>query len=251
MAKNSGDDVNEAVVKVEKLNFSYIIRNGSSRNFKQTVLHLKKYWRRKVTIEALNDISFELFHGDTLAVVGSNGSGKSTLLKILTGILPPNSGLVQVNGNIAPLIELGAGFHPDLTGEENIVLFGVLLGNSTKFMKRNVNKIADWAGIQDYLHLPLRVYSTGMTAKLGFAVATFVESDLIFVDELLSVGDSHFQLKSFTKIRELIDNGKVTILVSHDLNIVRKISNKVLWLESGKQKAFGPTSEVLELYEQD
>ena len=239
------------IVKVCDVNFSYVINNGGSRNLKETILSIFKRTENKTTIQALVDVNFELFPGDVLAVVGKNGSGKSTLLKVLARILPPSSGSVTVEGKIAPMIELGAGFHPELTGRENITLLGVLLGGSIRDMKSKVLEIASWAGTESVLDLPVRTYSTGMTARLAFAIATSTKSSLLVIDEILSVGDRDFQARSFSRIIELIDEGEVTVLVSHDLDLVRKLANKSLWIESGRQIAFGTTNEVLEEYEKN
>ena len=146
------------------------------------------------------------------------------------------------------MLELGAGFNPELSGEENILLFGVLLGNRTKEMQSQVTDIAEWAGLTEHIKLPLRTYSTGMVARLGFAVATFRKSDVLIVDEILGVGDAEFQKKSKAKIRDLIANGEATILVSHDLETVESLATKALWLDHGKQVMLGTTAEVLDAY---
>jgi ABC-2 type transport system ATP-binding protein len=148
------------------------------------------------------------------------------------------------------MLELGAGFNPELSGEDNILLFGVLLGNSTKAMKSKVVEIADWAGLTEQIQLPLRTYSSGMMARLAFAVATFQKTDVLIIDEILGVGDADFQVKSKTRMMELISNGEATILVSHDLSTVEDLATKVLWLDHGRQKMIGPTKEVLDAYRQ-
>jgi ABC-type polysaccharide/polyol phosphate transport system ATPase subunit len=167
---------------------------------------------------------------------------------MVSGVLPPTSGYVRVNGSIAPLIELGAGFNPELTGAENIVLFGVLLGNKKELMELKAQEIASWAGLNDSIQLPIRTYSTGMLAKLGFAVATFQTSKLLIIDEVLSVGDSDFQEKSLKRVDELIASGESTILVSHDLQLIEQRATKVLWLDHGKQVMLGNPSEVVDAY---
>jgi ABC-type polysaccharide/polyol phosphate transport system ATPase subunit len=201
-----------------------------------------------ITVNALTDISFTLDRGEVLAVIGHNGAGKSSLLKLIARVLPPTSGVVKVSGSVAPMLELGAGFNPELSGEENILLFGVLLGNRTKEMQSRVKDIADWAGLTEQIKLPLRTYSTGMVARLGFAVATFQRSDVLIVDEILGVGDAEFQKKSKAKIKNLIASGEATILVSHDLSSVESMATKVLWLDHGKQVMLGRTTEVLDAY---
>jgi ABC-2 type transport system ATP-binding protein len=245
---NRRNDMSQSVVVVENLSFNYQIRHASSRSLKQTVINSIKGIKSDVQVAAIKGISFELWPGEVLGIIGNNGAGKSTLLKLLAGILPPNSGIIQVRGRIAPLIELGAGFNPDLTGAENIVLFGVLLGHKKKPMEEHVAIIAEWAGLTESINLPIRTYSTGMLSRLGFAVATFQQSDLLIVDEVLSVGDSDFQTKSMKRMDELMAEGEATILVSHDLDLISSKSTKVLWLERGKQRMFGNSKEVIDAY---
>jgi ABC-type polysaccharide/polyol phosphate transport system ATPase subunit len=248
MDQDSGDAVRNQIVSVKNLEFSYQIRNATAKSLKQTVINLLKGVKSDIHIHALKEIDFELFAGDVLGVIGNNGAGKSTLLKLIAGILPPSSGSIHVKGCTAPLIELGAGFNPELTGAENIVLFGVLLGKKKKHMETKVKQISEWAGLTESIHLPVRTYSTGMLSRLGFAVATFERSDLLIVDEVLSVGDMDFQLKSVQRMEELMSKGEVSILVSHDLNLIQERANKVIWLENGRQTMFGEASEVIDEY---
>jgi ABC-type polysaccharide/polyol phosphate transport system ATPase subunit len=236
------------IVRVDHASFSYRIKNASASNLKQAFINRLKRIESDVVVDAIHEISFELKTGEVLGIIGRNGAGKSTLLKLVAGILPPSYGSVKVNGKVAPLIELGAGFSPELSGEENIELFGVLLGNNRKEMKEHVREIAEWAGLVEQIKLPLRTYSTGMLARLGFAVATFQQSQLLIIDEVLSVGDSDFQKKSLARVEELISNGSATILVSHDLPLIRERSTKVLWLEHGKQAMLGDPEVVLNAY---
>ncbi len=199
-------------------------------------------------VNAVKNVDFELTAGEVLGIIGKNGAGKSTLLKLISGVIPPSTGEVIVKGRIAPLIELGAGFNSELTGAENIVLFGVLLGNQKQLMEENMKAIAQWAGLEESIDLPTRTYSTGMLSRLGFAVATFQQLELLIIDEVLSVGDAQFQLKSMARMDELISQGEVTILVSHDLNLVEAKASKVLWLENGNQRMFGKPKEVIDAY---
>jgi ABC-type polysaccharide/polyol phosphate transport system ATPase subunit len=201
-------------------------------------------------INILNGCSLTAYQGELIGIIGPNGAGKSTLLKILSRVLPPTKGVIKVNGTVAPMLELGAGFNPELSGEDNILLFGVLLGNSTKEMKSKVVEIADWAGLTEQIQLPLRTYSSGMMARLAFAVATFQKTDVLIIDEILGVGDADFQVKSKARMMELISRGEATILVSHDLTTVEDLATKVLWLDHGHQKMIGPTKEVLDAYRQ-
>jgi len=240
--------VTNHVIEVKNVDLNYIIRHGRATTIKEAAISAIKRINLDITVNALKDINFTVDQGEVLAIVGHNGAGKSTLLKILSRVLPPTNGVVKVNGTVAPMLELGAGFNPELSGEDNILLFGVLLGNSTKAMKTKVTEIAEWAGLTEHLSLPLRTYSSGMMARLAFAVATFQKTDVLIIDEILGVGDADFQVKSKTKMLDLISNGEATILVSHDLTTVEELATKVLWLDHGHQKMLGTTQEVLDAY---
>jgi ABC-type polysaccharide/polyol phosphate transport system ATPase subunit len=236
------------VIEVRNVDLTYIVRHGRAATLKEAAISAINGVRLDIAINALTDISFTLDRGEVLAIIGHNGAGKSSLLKLIAKVLPPTSGVVKVNGSVAPLLNLGAGFNPELSGEENILLFGVLLGNRTKEMKLRIGDIAEWAGLTEQIKLPLRTYSTGMVARLGFAVATFQRAEVLIVDEILGVGDAEFREKSKARMKELISDGEATILVSHDLKTIESLATKVLWLEHGKQKMFGETTEVLGAY---
>jgi len=236
------------VIEVKDVDLNYIIRHGRATTIKEAAISAIKRINLDITVNALRDINFTVDQGEVLSIIGHNGAGKSTLLKILSRVLPPTEGVVKVNGTVAPMLELGAGFNPELSGEDNILLFGVLLGNSTKDMKAKVSEIAEWAGLTEHIHLPLRTYSSGMMARLAFAVATFQKSDVLIIDEILGVGDAEFQRKSKAKMLDLISHGEATILVTHDLTTVEDLATKVLWLDHGRQKMLGPTQDVLDAY---
>lgn len=236
------------IIEIQNVNLKYVIRHGRATTLKEAAISAIKGINLDITVNALTDISFTVDRGEVLAIIGHNGAGKSSLLKLIARVLPPTSGVVKVQGSVAPMIELGAGFNPELSGEENILLFGVLLGNRTKEMQSRVADIAEWAGLTDQIKLPLRTYSTGMVARLGFAIATFRKSDVLIIDEILGVGDLEFQEKSKAKIRNLIAHGEATILVSHDLTTVEHFATKVLWLYHGRQVMLGNTQEVLDAY---
>jgi ABC-type polysaccharide/polyol phosphate transport system ATPase subunit len=240
--------VTNPVIEVQNVDLKYVIRHGRATSLKEAAISAMKGINLDITVNALTDISFTVDKGEVLAIIGHNGAGKSSLLKLIARILPPTTGTVKVTGSVAPMLELGAGFNPELSGEENILLFGVLLGNRTKEMRTKVGEIAEWAGLTEQIKLPLRTYSTGMVARLGFAVATFKKSDVLIVDEILGVGDAEFQEKSKAKIKDLIANGEATILVSHDLKAVESLATKVLWLDHGKQIMLGSTAKVLHAY---
>ena len=238
------------VIEVTNVDLNYVIRHGRASTIKEAAISAIKRINLDITVNALKNVNFTVDRGEVLAIVGHNGAGKSTLLKILSRVLPPTNGVVKVNGSVAPMLELGAGFNPELSGEENILLFGVLLGNSIKEMQSNAIEIADWAGLTEHIKLPLRTYSSGMVARLAFAIATFQKSDVLIIDEILGVGDADFQKKSRSRILDLIGDGEATILVSHDLTAVEELATKVLWLDHGRQVALGPTQEVLDAYRQ-
>ncbi len=235
-------------MKVEDVRLTYLVKHALSRSLKQAFINAVTRKSSSITVDAVKCVNFELTGGEVLGIIGKNGAGKSSLLKLLAGILPPTSGSVTIKGRIAPLIELNAGFNPELTGRENIVLFGVLLGKNKKIMENEVDNISSWAGLTEFIDLPIRTYSTGMLARLGFAVATFEPAELLIVDEVLSVGDSNFQMKSLERIERLISEGEATILVSHDLQLIEEKATKVLWLEKGNQMMIGDPKEVVDAY---
>ena len=236
------------LVEVTDASVTYRIRHGASPTLKETVINSIKREKLDVEINALNEISFAVNPGEILAVVGRNGAGKSTLLKLLARVLPPTSGRVIVRGTVAPMIELGAGFNGELTGRENVVLYGTLLGRKPKEMERRVTEIAAWADITESIDLPLRTYSSGMVAKLAFAVATDAKSDVILIDEVLSVGDAEFQEKSKARLKEMFKKDAAVILVTHDASAVRELATKAIWIDHGKVKAYGDVEQVLDSY---
>jgi ABC-type polysaccharide/polyol phosphate transport system ATPase subunit len=201
--------------------------------------------------EALCDVGFEVREGETVGIIGSNGSGKSTVLKLITGIIRPTSGRVEVSGRISPLIELGAGFHPDFTGRENIYLNGAILGVSRKVIDAAFEEIIDFSGIREFIDQPVKTYSSGMHARLGFAIAVHVNSDILVVDEVLAVGDEAFQQKCLARVQALRQAGKTILLVAHDQKAVAAVCDRVIWLEKGVIRMEGPTDEVLAAYKRE
>lgn len=201
--------------------------------------------------KALKNVSFNVPKGSVVGLVGTNGSGKSTMLKIIAGVLEPTEGSCVVRGNIAPLIELGAGFDIELTARENIYLNGALLGYTKAFIDEHIDDIIDFAELHDFMDMPLKNYSSGMVARIAFAIATVTEPDILIVDETLSVGDVFFQEKCMNRIRSFIDTGKVTVLfVSHDINQVENLCQTAVWIEKGVKRMEGPVAEVCEAYRQ-
>jgi len=208
--------------------------------------------KRQVVYEslwALDDVSFEIGQGEVFAVVGPNGAGKSTLMKVLAGVLPPTSGRVVVRGLVSPMIELSGGMNPEMTGRENIVMFGVLLGRDPAYMRERVGPISEWAELPEFLDVPMRNYSTGMVARLGFAIATDVKPEILLVDEVLSVGDEAFRRKSNERLEELMEGGTTVVLVSHSLATVRSMADRVMWLDHGRIKMLGESQTVVQAYQ--
>lgn len=197
---------------------------------------------------AVNDISFEIKKGEVFGIVGTNGSGKSTTLKMISGILKPTSGKIQINGNIAPLIELGAGFDGELTARENIYLNGAVLGYSKKYIDEHFDQIVDFAELRDFLDMPIKNYSSGMVARIAFAIATVITPDILIVDEILSVGDFLFQEKCEKRINELMEGGTTIVIVSHTIAQIERLCDRVMWIEKGNLKMIGETAEVCEAY---
>ena len=199
---------------------------------------------------ALSHVSFDVKKGEVVGLVGLNGAGKSTLLKIIAGVLKPTEGKVITKGTIAPLIEVGAGFDPELTARENVYLNGAILGHDRKFMDSKFDEIIDFAELQNFVDVPVKNFSSGMYARLGFAIATMVQPDILIVDEVLSVGDYKFQKKCEDRIQAMLDKGVTVVLVSHDISMIEKLCTKVVWLEHGHLRDIGPTAKVCKEYEQ-
>ena len=197
---------------------------------------------------ALKDVSFNVEKGDILGIVGFNGAGKSTMLKILAGVLKPTKGTVLVNGTVAPLIEVGAGFDPELTAKENIFLNGAILGHDRKFLQEHFQEIIDFAELERFVNVPVKNFSSGMYARLGFAIAKVVQPDILIVDEVLSVGDFHFQEKCEKRIKGMIERGTTIIIVSHEIGMIERLCNRVLWLDKGIIKDYGDAMTVCEEY---
>ena len=238
-----------SVIKAENIDFAYRVLNNHQSSLKTL---FRDFVNRKVRIEnyqALSGLSFSVEKGETLAIIGKNGAGKSTLLKLLAQVVPPTKGELTITGNVAPMIELGAGFHPELTGRENIVFYSALLGRDVKKVKERVDQISDWAGVSDHLDYQLRTFSSGMIARLAFATATDEVPDLLLIDEVLSVGDGEFAQKSRKRMQEIINSGTTVILVSHDLDTVAELANRVLWLEHGELKMIGEPKAVIAAYQ--
>lgn len=237
------------IIRTEGVSIRYITGDFKDIGLKEYVLRkltgnyqVKEFW-------ADWDVTFELEKGDMLGIVGTNGAGKSTLLKAISGIMVPTRGKIQTNGTVAALLELTSGFDGDLTVRENTYLRGALLGYTRAFMDQMYDEIISFAELQDFQERPFKQLSSGMKSRLAFSIASLVNPDILILDEVLSVGDGSFRQKSGNKMREILANGVTGILVSHSIDQVRELCNKVLWLDHGKQMDFGGTQEVCDRYE--
>jgi lipopolysaccharide transport system ATP-binding protein len=199
--------------------------------------------------EALKDVSFEVEKGETLGIIGNNGAGKSTTLGLIAGIIRPSAGSIEVQGRLSPLIELGAGFHPELTGRDNIFLNGVLLGLTIAEVRRKFDEIVAFSELQDFIDQPIRVYSSGMIARLGFSVVASLDPEILLVDEVLAVGDRDFQKKCLEKMHEFKRNGVTIIIVSHEMDDIRELCDRVLWIDGHVIKMMGYAEDIIGCYE--
>lgn len=241
---------NNPIVEVNHVSMKFNLASEKFDSFKEYFIkNLKKqisyneFW-------ALTDVSFSLNQGDSLGLIGLNGSGKSTMLKIIAGVLKPTKGSVAVRGNVAPLIELGAGFDFDLTASENIYLNGAILGYSREEMNKYYEDIVEFSELRDFMNIPVKNFSSGMVSRLAFSIATIGQPDILIVDEVLSVGDFHFQNKCEARIRKMKEAGTTILFVSHSIDQVQSLCSKVVWLEKGKLKMAGDAMEIGEIYKQ-
>jgi ABC-2 type transport system ATP-binding protein len=236
------------LIEVTGASLDYRLARSSAGSLKEFAIHLFKRQVQYERLRALDKVSLTVAAGEVVAIIGANGAGKSTLMKLMARVLPPTEGRVVVRGRLAPMIELGAGFNTELTGAENTLLYGTILGRTPAEMKSRTAAIAAWAGLEDYMDVPLRSYSSGMLARLAFAIAVDVQPDILLVDEVLSVGDESFQRHSGARIQELINSGTAVVLVSHNLATVRKEAHRVIWLDGGKIRMAGGPSDVVDAY---
>lgn len=233
---------------IDNISVEYKIPSDRIATFKEFLI---KSIQRKITYKffyALKDVSLEISSGEVFGLIGHNGAGKSTLLKLVARVLPPSRGKIIVNGEIAPLLGIGAGFHPELSGRENIFLNGALLGFSRKEMENKLNDIVEFSGLTDFINAPMRTYSSGMWARLGFAVATDSQPDILLIDEVLAVGDEAFQMKCAERISSYQKSGTTVLIVSHSMNTIASMCNRVCWLDHGKLKYIGDPETAIKLY---
>lgn len=240
----------ETVIEVNDVSMHFNLMVERVDSIKEYVMKLVKGKLLYNDFVALSHVSFKVQKGEIVGLVGLNGAGKSTLLKIIAGVLKPTEGKVITRGTIAPLIEVGAGFDPELTARENVYLNGAILGHDRKFMDSKFDEIIDFAELRNFVDVPVKNFSSGMYARLGFAIATMVQPDILIVDEVLSVGDYKFQKKCEDRIQAMLDKGVTVVLVSHDISMIEKLCTKVVWLEHGHLRDIGPTAKVCEEYEE-
>lgn len=237
----------EIAISVENVEKSFKIYKDKGFTLKERILFFKSR-NAYVKNNILRGISFDIEKGDILGIVGKNGSGKSTLLKLITKIIYPDSGSIKINGKVSSLIELGAGFHPDMTGRENIYINASIYGLTKKEIDSKLDTIIKFSELEEFIDSPIRTYSSGMYMRLAFSVAINVEAEILLIDEILSVGDANFQAKCFRKMQELKDSGITIVIVSHDLHTMKELCNKVIWIESGKIKENGNADIVISKY---
>ena len=237
------------MIKVNDVSMRFLMANDKISSIKEFVtaflkrkLKFKEFW-------ALRDINFEVNKGEVVGIIGRNGAGKSTILKIISGIMKPTTGNVERYGNIIPMLELGSGFDMDLSGKENIFLNGAILGYSKEFLESKYNEILEFSELGDFIYSPIRNYSSGMLMRLAFSIATVVEPEILIVDEILAVGDENFQRKSRNRMMELMSGGTTVLFVSHSMDQIREMCDRVVWLEGGHVKMFGPMNEVCDAYD--
>ena len=237
------------MIKADNVSLCYHMSFDRVLSIKEYLVKLVKGELKYQEFWALRDISFEVKKGEVLGIVGNNGAGKSTLLKIISGILKPTEGSVQVFGNVVPMLELGSGFDFDLTGRENIFLNGSILGYSEQFLKEKYSEIEAFSELGQFIDVPLRNYSSGMVMRLAFSVATVVNPDILIVDEILAVGDAAFQEKSRARMMELMSGGTTVLFVSHNIAQIRGMCDRVIWLDHGQMRMIGDTKSVCDAYE--
>lgn len=241
--------MNKTVIEFKNVNKIYKLYNKPIDRMKEALSFKNKKFHNNYY--ALSDVTFKIEKGDTVGIIGANGAGKSTLLKIITGVLKETSGMVQVDGKISALLELGTGFNPEYTGMENIYLYGMMMGFSKDEMDEKLNSIVKFADIGNFINQPVKNYSSGMFVRLAFSVSISIEPDILIVDEALSVGDAYFQSKSMNKMKELFEKGKTVIFVTHDTSIVKSLCKTAIYMKSGKIIGIGNSSEIVDLYEKD
>ena len=238
------------MIRIKNVSMKFNMDIEKDFSIKQAFINFftKKKKKKTEYFWALKNVTFSVNKGDVVGLIGSNGAGKSTLLKVVSGVMKPTSGKVEVDGVISPMIEIGAGFDQNLTARENIYLNGAILGYSKKFLDSKFDEIVEFSELKDFLDVPVKNFSSGMTAKLAFSIATIVDPEILIVDEILSVGDLRFQEKSKNKMMEMIKGGTTVLYVSHSLESIKELCNKVIWLDHGQVVKMGETKEICDEY---
>ncbi len=238
------------MIQIQNVSVTYRVIKERKRSFQSYIINYLKGKRiRAETLWALRNISLDVGRGESLGIIGHNGAGKSTLLKVISGVIKPVEGNIRVKGNIAPLIELSAGFDDELTGRENIFLSASILGFSRSEIEEKYDNIIDFSELKDFINAPLKSYSSGMIARLGFSIATEVDPDILIIDEILAVGDAHFKQKSKERISEFRKKGITILFVSHNMEDIHNLCDRVLWLDHGNSKMLGYPANIIDAYE--
>lgn len=235
-------------IKLENVSVQYRMPSERIGTLKEYVIRRIQGKVKHRKFFALKNVNLEIDHGEVFGVIGHNGAGKSTMLKLFARVLPPSIGRIEIHGSVSPLLEIGAGFHPELSGRENVFLNGALLGFSREEMKKKFNGIVDFSGLSEFIDAPIRTYSSGMWARLGFAVATANRPDILLVDEVLAVGDEAFQQKCFDRINEFKASGTIIVLVAHSMRTILDQSTRVGWIDHGVMKFIGDPQQAVDLY---
>lgn len=239
---------NNTMIRVSDVTMRFRMNNDKILSLKEFVTTALRGKLQYSTFTALEHVSFEVQKGETIGLIGRNGAGKSTLLKIISGIMKPTEGSVECRGNVVPMLELGSGFDMDLSGRENVYLNGAILGYTKPFLDAKFQEILDFSELGDFINIPIRNYSSGMLARLAFSIAAVVKPEILIVDEILAVGDAQFQEKSKRRMMELMGGGTTVLLVSHDIEQVKELCRRVVWLEHGRVRMVGATEEVCNAY---
>ncbi len=238
----------EVKLRIQDVSMRFRLEEDRSGSLKETFTKMFTKGLKFREFYALHDVSFDVYKGDVLGIIGRNGAGKSTILKIISGIMKPTKGKVERNGNIVPMLELGSGFDMDLSGRENIYLNGAILGYDKEFLLSKYDEIVEFSELHQFIEMPLRNYSSGMIMRLAFSIATVVEPEILIVDEILAVGDENFQKKSRARMMELMSGGTTVLFVSHDMNQIREMCNRVVWLDGGTVRLQGETRVICDRY---
>lgn len=237
------------IIRANDISMRYLMTYDRIQSIKEYIVQMLRGKIKYEEFWALKNVSFEVERGEVVGIIGHNGAGKSTLLKVISGILKPTGGELEVHGNVVPMLELGSGFDHDLTGRENIFLNGSILGYSEKYLKEKYDQIVEFSELGKFIDVPIRNYSSGMLMRLAFSIATVVQPEILIVDEILAVGDAAFQEKSKARMLELMSGGTTVLFVSHSLEQIREMCDRVIWLEHGQVKAIGPTNDICDAYE--